>query len=63
MSILSVYFIGFLLFTSAVYYIVPNKIKPTVILGANIYFYLQFGIKYSLFLLFSIITVFWRHFA
>ena len=58
MSILSVYFIGFLLLLSAVYYVVPNKIKPLVILAGNIYFYLQFSIKHSLFLLFSIVTVF-----
>lgn len=58
MSILSFYFLAFLLFLSIIYYIVPNKIKPMVVLAGNIYFYLQFGIQYSLFLLSSVITVF-----
>lgn len=58
MSILSVYFLAFLLLSSIVFYLVPNKIKPYVILLCNIYFYLQFDVKYSVFLLFSIISVF-----
>ena len=58
MSILSVYFMAFLVFLSIIYYIVPNKLKPLVILAGNIYFYLGFGLKYVPFLLFSIITVF-----
>ena len=58
MSILSVYFVAFLLLLSGVYYLVPNKIKPLVILVGNVYFYLQFGVWQSLFLLFSIVSVF-----
>ena len=58
MSILSIYFVGFLLLSSIVFYIVPNKIKPFVILAANVYFYLQFDLRYSVFLLFTILTVF-----
>ena len=54
MSILSVYFMAFLVFLSIIYYIVPNKLKPLVILAGNIYFYLGFGLKYVPFLLFSI---------
>ena len=58
MSILSVYFLIFLFLLTIVYYIVPNKAKPAIILIGNIYFYLQFDARYSLFLLFSVITVY-----
>ena len=58
MSILSVNFLFFLLLLTIIYYIVPDKVKPFVILSGNIYFYLQFDLRYSLFLLFSILTVF-----
>ncbi len=58
MSILSVYFLLFLLLLTIIYYIVPNKVKPFVILAGNIYFYLQFDLRYSIFLLFSILTVY-----
>lgn len=58
MSILSVYFVAFLLLLSAVYYITPNKIKPIIILVGNFYFYYQFGLTHLSFLLFSTLTVF-----
>ena len=58
MSILSVYFLAFLLVSSIVFYLVPNKVKPYVILLCNVYFYLQFGLSNFVFLLFSIISVF-----
>ena len=58
MSILSVYFLAFLLFTVILYYIVPNKIKPLILLSGNIYFYLQFGLQHFIFLFFSILTFF-----
>lgn len=58
MSILTVYFLLFLLLSSLIFHVVPNKIKPLVILAANIYFYVQFGMKHVPFLLFSILSVF-----
>ena len=58
MSILSLYFLAFLLLASVLFYLVPNKVKPLVILAANVCFYLQFGIKSAVFLLFSIVTVY-----
>lgn len=58
MSILSVYFLLFLFLSSLLFYVVPNKIKPIIIITANIYFYIQFGIKHIPFLLFSILSVF-----
>lgn len=58
MSILSIYFLLFLFLSSIIYYAVPNKVKPFVILASNVYFYLQFGIKHAPFLLFSVISVF-----
>lgn len=58
MSILSVYFLLFLLLSVVIYYVVPNKAKPFVILAANLYFYLQFGLKHLPFLSFSVVSVF-----
>lgn len=58
MSLISVYFLFFLLLCSIIYYIVPNKIKPVILLIGNIFFYIQFGLQSALFLLFSILSVF-----
>ena len=58
MSILSIYFLIFLFLSSLVFLVVPNKVKPLVILAANIYFYIQFGVKHIPFLIFSILSVF-----
>ncbi len=58
MSILSVAFLTFLLILAVIYHIAPPKLKPYIILAGNIYFFLQFDIRYSIFLLFSIVTVF-----
>lgn len=58
MSILSVYFLLFLFLSSLLFHIVPKKIKPLVILVANVYFYMRFGVKHMPYLLFSILTVF-----
>lgn len=58
MSILSVYFLLFLFLSVIVYYSISNKLKPFVILAANIYFYLQFGFKHIPFLFISVVTIF-----
>ncbi|MBO5200232.1 MAG: MBOAT family protein [Clostridia bacterium] len=58
MSILSIYFLLFLLLSSLIFYALPNKLKPLSILAANIYFYIQFGLKHLPFLLFSIVSTF-----
>lgn len=58
MSILSVAFLTFLLILAVVFHLAPPKIRPYVILVGNIYFFLQFDWRYSLFLLFSIVTTY-----
>ena len=58
MSILSVQFLGFLLLLLGLYYICPKVIKPYVLLCGSIFFFLQFDIRYSIFLLFSILSTF-----
>lgn len=58
MSVLSVYFLIFLLLSTSIFYLVPNKVKPYWILVCNVYFYLQYGIKHFVFLFFSVVTVF-----
>lgn len=58
MSILSIYFLVFLLIAAIIYHVVPHKVRPLIILVANVYFYLQFGLKHMPFLLFSVISVF-----
>lgn len=56
MSIISVYFLLFLLVLVVLYYGLPAKIRPYVLLLGNIMFYLTFDWRYFLFLLFSIAT-------
>ncbi len=58
MSTLSVAFLTFLLILAVAYHIAPPKVKPYIILLGNVYFFIQFDIRYSIFLLFSILTVF-----
>ncbi len=58
MSILSVYFLLFLFLLSILYHLTPNRFKPLILLLGNVYFYLQFGIKYAVFLAASILSVF-----
>ncbi|MBQ7835759.1 MAG: MBOAT family protein [Clostridia bacterium] len=58
MSILSVAFLTFLLALAVVFHLAPVKIRPYIILAGNIYFFLQFDWRYSIFLLFSIITTY-----
>ncbi|MBR7166010.1 MAG: MBOAT family protein [Clostridia bacterium] len=58
MSILSFYFLAFLLVLTVLYYIVPNPIKPLILLAGNTYFYLQFGTQYFFFLMSGIVLAF-----
>lgn len=58
MSILSVSFLAFLILLTAIYHIVPGKVKPYILLTGNIFFYLSFDIRYSLFLLFTVISTY-----
>lgn len=58
MSILSVTFLAFLALLTAVYHLVPGKVKPYVLFAGSIIFYLSFDLRYSLFLIFTVITTF-----
>lgn len=58
MSITSLAFLGFLIVTIFLYYALPKKWSPYIILLSNVYFYTQFDLRYSLFLAGSIITTF-----
>lgn len=58
MSILSLNFITFVLVLVICYYILPGALSPYAILAGNIFFYTQFDLRYSLFLLFSVVTTF-----
>ena len=58
MSITSLTFLAFLLITAICYYALPKKWSPYIILLSNVYFYMQFDLRYSLFLGGSIITTF-----
>ena len=58
MSYLSIYFLTFVTLALFAYYIVPLKFRKYILLCTSIAFYLFFEIKYSLFLLFSIITTY-----
>lgn len=58
MSILSVSFLAFLVLLTAIYHIVPGKVKPYILLAGSIFFYLSFDMRYSLFLLFTVISTY-----
>lgn len=58
MSILSIEFLAFLAVIIGFYYLLPGKCRPYVLLAGNIFFYLQFDIRFIPFLLFSILSVF-----
>lgn len=58
MSILSIEFLAFLAVLTAVYYLIPGKCRPYVLLAGNIFFYLQFDIRFVPFLLFTVLSVF-----
>lgn len=51
MSILSISFLIYLLVVIGGYYLLPAKASPYVILAANVYFYLQFGVGSAICLL------------
>ena len=57
MSILGVYFLIFLLAVLAFFYLLPGRARPWVLLIASGVFYLTFDWRYSIFLLFSALTV------
>lgn len=58
MSILSLSFLLFLLILVAMYYLLPGRCSPYVILLGNVYFYLQFGYRHGVFLLLSVLLTF-----
>lgn len=58
MSVITIEFLVFVLFLALLYYIVPGKFKPYIILLGNVAFYLSFNYLYSLFLLFTILTTY-----
>ena len=58
MSITSITFLTFLIILVACYYVLPKKWAPYILLLGSAYFYTQFNLKYSLFLLGSILTTF-----
>ena len=58
MSILSIEFLAFLAVFIGFYYLLPGKCRPYVLLAGNIFFYLQFDIRFVPFLLFSTASVF-----
>lgn len=63
MSILSLEFLAFLALLVLVYYLVPHRCRPYILLLGNLFFYLQFDVRYVPFLLFMILTVFFGAFA
>lgn len=58
MSITSISFLLFLVILIFAYYLLPKKWSPYVLLLGSAYFYTQFDLRYSLFLLGSILTTF-----
>jgi len=58
MSILSVPFLFFLIALMGLYYLLPAKWAPYVLLAGNLYFYLQFDWRYAIFLSLSILCTF-----
>lgn len=58
MSILSISFLAFVLVLIALYYLLPKKFSPYIILLGSVYFYTRFDYRYSLYLLGSVITVY-----
>ncbi len=58
MSILSVQYLVFLLILAGLYYACPRSAKPYILLGGSLFFFLQFDLRYSIFLLFSVLTTF-----
>ena len=58
MSILSIEFLAFLAVLVGVYYLLPGKCRPYLLLAGNVFFYLQFDIRFVPFLLLSILSVF-----
>ena len=63
MSILSIEFLAFLAVLVGLYYLIPGKYRPYVLLAGNIFFYCQFDIRFLPFLLFSILSVFFGGWA
>lgn len=63
MSILSIEFLVFLAVLIAVYYLIPGKCRPYILLAGNVFFYLQFDIRFVPFLLFSVLSVFFGAWA
>ena len=63
MSILSIEFLAFLAVLVGVYYLLPGKCRPYLLLAGNVFFYLQFDIRFVPFLLLSILSVFWGAWA
>ena len=57
MSILSLYFLIFLLVLAGIYYILPGKARPCILLLGSIAFYLTFSWRYFFVLLISIYSV------
>lgn len=58
MSILSLNFIAFVITIFILYYILPSRWSPYVLLAGSVVFYLCFDLRYSLFLLFSVVSTF-----
>lgn len=52
-DIVSLAFLGFLIITAIVYYIVPKRIQWVVLLVASLFFYLLSGVEYVMFVVFS----------
>ena len=58
MSFISTVFVGFLLITASVYFLVPARWQWIVLLSASYVFYFAAGIELAIFLLFTTIIVF-----
>ena len=54
MSFISTVFVGFLLITASVYFLVPARWQWIVLLSASYVFYFAAGIELAIFLLFTI---------
>ena len=58
MQYLSFVFIAFVVIVFALYYFIPQKFRWIVLLGASLFFYLCYDVRYILFLLFVAISTF-----
>lgn len=59
MSFISLSFIGFLILTGIVYYLLPDKVQWCWLLLISLFFYACYDIRMMLFLLFSVATTFY----